>query len=109
MNMFQRKFLKLQYKNTANKKEEIIRLHSDLLRFFQSSFSQFFTLRLLKNTYEGHPFQKRCSQDHTTHRNMKSLIYIFENFNTKHTYAKTDNASFLCQDEIQTSSNRAKT
>ena len=29
--------------------------------------------------------------------------------NTKKTYAKTHNASFLCLDESQTSSNRAKT
>ena len=43
MNMFQRKFLKLQCKKTASKEEEIIRLHSDSLRFFQSSFSEFFT------------------------------------------------------------------
>ena len=42
MNMFQRKSLKLQRKKTACKKEEIMRLHSDLRRFFQSSFSEFY-------------------------------------------------------------------
>ena len=39
--MFQRKFLKLQCKKTANKKEEIIRLHLDSLRFFQNNFVNF--------------------------------------------------------------------
>ena len=41
MNMFQRKSLKLQYKKITSKKEEIIRLHSDSLRAFQSSISEF--------------------------------------------------------------------
>ena len=86
MNMFQRvnnmneyisKSLKWQCKKTTSKKEEIIRPHSDSLRFFQSSFSD---LRFLINTYEGLSFQKRCRYDHTTHRNMKSLVYIFEEF-----------------------------
>ena len=86
MNMFQRvnnmnenvsKSLKWQCKKTTSKKEEIMRPHSDSLRFFQSSFSN---LRFLINTYEGLSFQKRGRHDHTTHRNMKSLIYIFEEY-----------------------------
>ena len=69
MNMFQRKYLILQWKKkTTSKKEGIIRLQSDL--------------RFLINTYEGLSFQWSFfpRQDHTTHRNMKSLIltYIFE-------------------------------
>ena len=39
--MFQRKFLKLQYKKITNKKEEITRLHPDSLRFFQNNFVNF--------------------------------------------------------------------
>ena len=38
MNMFQRKSLKLQCKKTTSKKEEIIKLHSDLLRVFSEQF-----------------------------------------------------------------------
>ena len=35
-------------------------------------------------------------------------IYIYlKDFNTENTYAKTGNASFLCLDKNQTSSNRA--
>ena len=41
MNMFQRKSLKLQCKKTTTKKEEMIRLHSDSLRDFQSSIPEF--------------------------------------------------------------------
>ena len=55
-------------KKTTSKKEGIIRLQSDL--------------RFLINTYEGLSFQWSFfpREDHTTHRNMKSLIliYIFE-------------------------------
>ena len=41
---------------------------------------------------------------------MWSPWYIYlKNLKAKHIYAKIDNASFLCQDEIQISSNRAKT
>ena len=72
MNMFQRKFLKLQCKKTAKNKEEIIRLHSDLLRFFWV-----FCLTFLRNTYEGHSFQKRCRQDHTKYEVLD--VYIWKN------------------------------
>ena len=37
------KFFKIAMQKTVSKKEEIIRLSSDSLRFFQSSFSEFFT------------------------------------------------------------------
>ena len=52
--MFQRKSLKLQCEKTACKKEEIMRLHSDLRRFFQSSFSEFYVNifdKLLRRTF----------------------------------------------------------
>ena len=34
-------------------------------------------LKYLINTCEGPYFRKQCRQDHTTHQNMKSLIYIY--------------------------------
>ena len=37
------KFFKIAMQKTVSKKEEILRLSSDSLRFFQSSFSEFFT------------------------------------------------------------------
>ena len=106
MNMVQRSFLKLQCKKTASRKDEIIRQHSDLLTFFW-----IFYLKFLINTYKWISFQKSCREDQATHRNMKSLIYIFEKklIQIIPTNAKTDITSLLCQDEIQTSSNWAKT
>ena len=42
MNMFQQKSLILQCKETTSMKEEIIRLHSDWLKDFQNSISEFY-------------------------------------------------------------------
>ena len=74
-------------------------MNTTIWRDFQICISV--PLRFLINTYEGPSFQKRCRQVHATHRIMKSLHLknLMQNIN----------ASFLCQDEIQTSSNRAKT
>ena len=77
--MFQRKSLKLQCKKATSKKEKIIILHSESSRVFHSSL-RVSSCRFLINIYEGLPFQKRSRQDHATHQNIKSLIYIFEEF-----------------------------
>ena len=95
MNMFQGKSLKLQCK------KQPVRNNKTPFRVLMG----FSDLRFLISTYEGLSFQWSFfpRQGHTTHRNIKSLIwYIYlKNLNTslyffyKHTCAKTDNNQFF--------------